>query len=220
MAARRRAVATPEPAPEHWAAAAEAGRATIETVRDAAAHCQACDLYRDATQTVFGAGAAHARILLIGEQPGDQEDRQGAPFVGPAGRLLDRCLTAAGIARADAYVTNAVKHFRWQPRGKWRIHMKPRPDQIRACRPWLFAELALIEPAVVVAMGATAAQSLLGPQVRVTRDRGRPLPSPHAPLVLVTVHPSSLLRAPDHPTRRAETERFIADLRVAAEALA
>ncbi len=220
MARRRAATAIPETAPDTWATAAEDGRASLDDVREAAAHCQACDLYRDATQTVFGAGSPNARVLLVGEQPGDQEDRQGAPFVGPAGRMLDRALEAAGIARADAYVTNAVKHFRWQPRGKWRIHMKPRPDQIRACRPWLLAELALVQPAVLVCMGATAAQALLGPQVRVTRDRGHPLPSPLAPVVLVTVHPSSLLRAPDDETRHREIDAFVADLRLAARALA
>jgi DNA polymerase len=168
---------------------------------------------------VFGEGAKHARLMLIGEQPGDQEDRIGRPFVGPAGRLLNRALEAADIDRRDVYVTNVVKHFNWEPRGKWRIHKKPRPQHIAACRPWLDIELAIVRPLAVVCLGATAAQTLLGAAFRVTRQRGILIESTLAPIVLATVHPSSLLRAPDADTRHRETQRFIDDLRLVASAL-
>jgi DNA polymerase len=168
---------------------------------------------------VFGEGPAHADIMLVGEQPGDVEDRAGRPFVGPAGQLLDRLLVEAGIDRDRAYVTNAVKHFKWVPRGKRRIHSKPGSLEIRACGPWLEAEIAAVEPRALVCLGATAAQALLGPAFRVTRDRGRFLESSLAPLVLATVHPSSLLRAPDEASRAAEIRRFVADLALVADAL-
>lgn len=191
---------------------------TIGALRASAAGCTACDLYRQATQTVFGEGPETARLMLVGEVPGDQEDRQGRPFVGPAGQLLDRCLAAAGIDRAEAYLTNAVKHFKWEPRGKRRIHVKPNAREIRACRPWLEAEIAAIAPEVLVCLGATAAQALLGADFRVTRDRGRFLQSALAPYVTATVHPSALLRAP--PERQAdEIARFTEDLRRVAEVL-
>ena len=158
-------------------------------------------------------------MMLVGEQPGDREDREGHPFVGPAGMLLDRALVAAGIDRKTVYVTNVVKHFSWEERGKWRIHKKPRPDQVRACRPWLEAEIAAVRPQVLVCLGATAAQALLGAAFRVSRQRGEFVDSPLAPQVLATVHPSSLLRAPDEETRQAEMKRFIVDLKKAASAL-
>ena len=194
-------------------------RPTLTTVREAAADCHACELWKRATQTVFGEGAKSARLMLIGEQPGDQEDRLGRPFVGPAGQLLDRALEAAAIDRQNVYVTNVVKHFNWEPRGKWRIHKKPRASHIAACRPWLDIELALVKPRAVVCLGATAAQALLGAQFRVTQHRGEFVDSPLAPLVLATVHPSALLRAPDAETRHREIERFIDDLRIVARAV-
>jgi DNA polymerase len=191
--------------------------ATLEQLARAAKGCTACPLFERGTQTVFGEGPAGARLLLVGEQPGDAEDLAGRPFVGPAGRLLDRALEAAGIDRGRVYVTNAVKHFKWVPRGKRRIHSKPNAMEIQACFPWLEAEIAAVRPAVVVALGATAAQALLGRAFRVTKQRGVPLASALAGQVVATVHPSALLRAPDDATRRAETERFIEDLRVAAK---
>jgi uracil-DNA glycosylase family protein len=194
-------------------------RPTIAAVRDAARHCQACDLYKRGTQTVFGEGAVRAELMLIGEQPGDQEDLAGRPFVGPAGQLLDRALEEAGIDRADAYVTNVVKHFKWEPRGKRRIHKKPNAGEIAACRPWLDAEIQLVKPRAIVCLGATAAQALLGKTFKVTQHRGEFVPSALAPIVLATVHPSALLRAPDDDTRRRETERFIGDLRKVARSL-
>jgi DNA polymerase len=194
-------------------------RPTLPAARKAAAACQACELWEHASQTVFGEGAKTARLMLIGEQPGDQEDRVGRPFVGPAGQLLDHALNAAGIDRQDVYVTNVVKHFNWEPRGKWRIHKKPRAQHIAACRPWLDIELAIVKPLAVVCLGATAAQALLGAQFRVTQHRGEFIDSPLAPIVLATVHPSSVLRAPDAETRHRETDRFIDDLRVVARAL-
>jgi uracil-DNA glycosylase family protein len=190
---------------------------SLERLAAAAKGCTACPLFELGTQTVFGEGPASARILLVGEQPGDAEDLAGRPFVGPAGRLLDRALEAAGIDRGRVYVTNAVKHFKWVPRGKRRIHSKPNAMEIQACFPWLEAEIAAVQPAVVVALGATAAQALLGRAFRVTKQRGVPVASPLAAQVVATVHPSALLRAPDDATRRAETERFIEDLRVAAK---
>ena len=189
----------------------------LDALREAAAGCTACPLYRNATQTVFGEGPERARIMFVGEQPGDSEDLAGHPFVGPAGRLLDRCIAEAGIERGQTYVTNAVKHFKWVPRGTRRIHSKPNTMEIAACFPWLEAELAAVKPKVVVALGATAAQALFGKAFRVTRDRGRPVPSRWAPYALATVHPSSLLRAPDEKTRHREIARFIEDLKKAAE---
>ena len=192
----------------------------LDGLRAAAAECTACPLYANATQTVFGEGQVGAAILFVGEQPGDSEDLAGRPFVGPAGRLLDRCIEEAGIDRSRAYVTNAVKHFKWVPRGARRIHSKPNSMEIAACFPWLEAEIAAVKPRVVVALGATAAQALFGRAFRVTRDRGRPVASRFAPHAMATVHPSSLLRAPDEETRHRETERFIADLKQAARLLA
>jgi DNA polymerase len=192
---------------------------TLPRLREAAARCTGCPLYRRATQTVFGEGRPHARVVLVGEQPGDEEDLSGRPFVGPAGRFLDRALAEAGIDREQAYVTNVVKHFKWESRGKRRIHSKPSAAEVAACRPWLDAEIEVIKPTAVVCLGATAAQALLGRQFRVSHDRGRFVPSPLARYVLATVHPSSVLRAPDDETRRRETERFIEDLHVVARAL-
>jgi DNA polymerase len=187
-------------------------RATAASLREAAAGCRACELWKRGTQTVFGEGPRRARIVLVGEQPGDQEDRAGHPFVGPAGRLLDAALAEAGIDRASVYVTNTVKHFKWEPRGKRRLHAKPNQTEVNACMPWLEAEIALIKPRAIVCLGATAAQALLGRDFRVTVDRGRFIASPYAPNVMATVHPSSLLRAPDDETRRAEMARFVRDL--------
>jgi DNA polymerase len=186
---------------------------TFASVRDAARDCRACDLWKLGTQTVFGEGARRADIMLVGEQPGDQEDISGHPFVGPAGKMLDRALDAAGIDRRTVYVTNVVKHFKWEPRGKRRIHKKPNAAEITACRPWLETEIQLVQPRALVCLGATAAQALLGASFKVTAHRGEFIASTLAPLVLATVHPSSLLRAPDDETRRRETERFIEDLR-------
>ena len=194
-------------------------RITLTRVRDDAKNCRACDLYKHATQTVFGEGPAKATVMLIGEQPGDAEDLSGHPFVGPAGQLLDRALADAGIDRRAVYLTNAVKHFKFEPRGKRRIHKKPRASEIAACRPWLDAEIALVKPRVIVCLGATAAQALLGKSFKVTAHRGVFVPSPLAPRVLATVHPSSILRAPDEEARRTEMRRFVSDLRVAAGAL-
>ena len=194
-------------------------RPTLPTLREAASGCKACDLWQTGTQTVFGEGMAASEVVFVGEQPGDQEDLQGRPFVGPAGRLLDEAMVEAGIDRAKAYVTNAVKHFKWEPRGKRRIHQKPNAAEMAACRPWLEAELAVVQPSVLVALGATAAQSLLGKQFRVTKQRGIPIESELAPTVLATVHPSSILRAPDEEARRQAYAEFLADLRVAAKLL-
>ena len=191
----------------------------LDRLREAAAECTACPLYKNATQTVFGEGPERAVIMFVGEQPGDSEDLAGHPFVGPAGKLLDRCMTAAGIDRARAYVTNAVKHFKWVPRGTRRIHSKPNSMEIAACFPWLEAEIAAVKPRLVVALGATAAQALFGKAFRVTRYRGKLVPSRWAPYAMATVHPSSLLRAPDEETRQRETALFIEDLKKAAEAL-
>jgi len=187
-------------------------------MRTAAANCEGCDLWRRSTQTVFGEGRSGARIMLIGEQPGDMEDIAGQPFVGPAGRMLDEALTIAGIPRSEVYLTNAVKHFRWAPaeRGKRRIHKKPRYAEIRACRPWLEAEIAVTQPHVIVCLGATAAQALLGTAFSVMRRRGQFVPSPLAPRVMGTVHPSSILRAPDERSRQEQKTAFISDLKVVA----
>jgi uracil-DNA glycosylase len=186
---------------------------TMKSLREAAADCQACDLWERGTQTVFGEGLKRSKLLLVGEQPGNEEDLQGKPFVGPAGKLLDDCLEEAGIDRSTAYVTNVVKHFKWEQRGKRRIHKKPNAKQIAACRPWLEAEIALIKPKVIVALGATAAQALLGSDFRVTKERGKFIESSLAPYVMATVHPSSILRAPDDETRRRERRHFIDDLK-------
>jgi DNA polymerase len=194
-------------------------RPTIAKARAAAKECRACDLYRRGTQTVFGEGSPKAALMLVGEQPGDVEDLSGRPFVGPAGKLLDRALEQAGIDRAAVYVTNVVKHFKWEPRGKRRIHKKPNAAETAACRPWLDTEIALVKPRAIVCLGATAAQALLGRTFKVTAQRGEFVPSPLAPLVLATVHPSSLLRAPDPETRRRETARFTDDLRKVRRAL-
>jgi DNA polymerase len=188
---------------------------TIPSLQEVAKKCQACDLWRNATQTVFGEGAQKAAIMLIGEQPGDQEDRMGRPFVGPAGRILDQALAEAGIDREAVYVTNVVKHFRWTAaeRGKRRIHKKPRASEIQACRPWLDAELNLVKPKVVVCLGASAAQALLGKDFRVTRDRGKAIKSTLAALLVATVHPSSILRAQDDESRQIQMKEFVDDLR-------
>src|SRR2546423_2607792 len=177
---------------------------TLTLLRGAAAHCKACDLWKTGTQTVFGEGPSRAKILFVGEQPGDREDRAGHPFVGPAGMLLDWALVEAGIDRGEVYVTNAVKHFKWEPRGKRRIHKKPRASEIEACKPWLEAEIAVVKPELVVCLGATAAQALLGKGFSVLRQRGEVLQSAVAPRVMATVHPSSLLRATDDDERRVQ----------------
>ena|SRR2546422_3628327 len=187
--------------------------AGLRTLRKMAAACRACDLWKRGTQTVFGEGVPGAAIMLVGEQPGNEEDLAGRPFVGPAGTLLDRALDAAGIERGRVYVTNVVKHFKWEPRGKRRIHQKPNAHEIAACRPWLEAEIAAVKPRVIVCLGATAAQALLGRQFRVTRDRGRLVDSPLGVKLLATVHPSAILRAPDDESRRSEMRRFVEDLK-------
>lgn len=186
---------------------------SLEDLRREARDCRACDLWKLGTQTVFGEGAQNSKIMLVGEQPGDQEDKAGRPFVGPAGKLLDAALEEAGIDRKKVYVSNAVKRFKWEPRGKRRIHKKPNAAEIAACRPWLEAEISAVRPKVLVCLGATAAQALLGKSFRVTLHRGEFVESPLAPHVTATVHPSSILRAPDEETRRAEMKRFVADLK-------
>jgi uracil-DNA glycosylase len=191
---------------------------TLPSLRAAAKACHACPLYEAATQTVFGEGPSDAKLMLVGETPGDQEDRQGHPFVGPAGKLLDRCLETAGIERDKAYVSNVVKHFKWTPRGKRRIHSKPNAKEIRACEPWLLAEITAVKPHVLVCLGATAAQALLGADFRVTQRRGELVPSNLAPRVLATVHPSALLRT-EPEARETEIALFVADLRKAAQVL-
>ena len=194
-------------------------RPSLESLRRSAAGCKACDLWQTGTQTVFGEGGKTADVMFVGEQPGDQEDLAGRPFVGPAGGVLDDALEEVGIDRSKVYVTNVVKHFKWQPRGKRRIHQKPSWSEMAACRPWLDAELALVEPRVLVCLGATAAQALLGRDFRVSRQRGEPIESQLAPHVLATVHPSSILRAPDEDARREQMREFVADLRKVAELL-
>ena len=191
-------------------------RKTLPGYRDAAAHCRACELWRNATQTVFGEGKRTAKVVFVGEQPGDKEDLAGRPFVGPAGRVLDEALEAAGIDRTTVYVTNAVKHFKWRKAGKRRLHEKPGRSEIQACRLWLDAELAILKPRVVVCLGATAAQALISPTFKVTKERGKLIASPLAPHVVATVHPSSILRAADEAARQEEMRAFIADLRVVA----
>jgi len=192
---------------------------SIRTLTQAAQDCRGCDLYKHATQVVFGEGAKASQVMFIGEQPGDQEDKQGHPFVGPAGTLLDKALAEAGIPRTDVYVTNAVKHFKWEPRGKRRIHTKPRWSEIKACRPWLEAELRALKPAVIVCLGSTAAQSVFGSTFKLMQQRGQALASALAPQVVATIHPSAVLRAPDSEGRRAAYEMLVADLKVVAKLL-
>src|SRR3981189_3591111 len=185
---------------------------TLPLLRAAAADCRACDLWKRGTQTVFGEGRRRSKVMFVGEQPGNEEDLTGKPFVGPAGRLFDAALEEAGIDRKQTYVTNVVKHFKWEPRGKRRIHKKPNAQEIAACRPWLQAEIGLVKPKVIVCLGATAAQALLGPKFRVSKQRGQFIESTLAPYIMATVHPSSILRAPDDETRHLEKRRFIDDL--------
>jgi uracil-DNA glycosylase family protein len=193
-------------------------RLSSPEVRAIAADCKACDLYKRGTQTVFGEGPSTARVMLVGEQPGDAEDVAGRPFVGPAGKLLDRALEQAGLDRERVYVTNVVKHFKWEQRGKRRLHQKPNAAEIKACRPWLDAEIAMVKPHILVCLGATAAQALLGSSFKVSQQRGQFVPSALAPLVLTTVHPSSILRERDEDARHAAMDRFVDDLKkVAAE---
>jgi uracil-DNA glycosylase family protein len=202
-----------------WRPAPAPDSSSLNTIAKAAKACTACHLYKRAAQTVFGEGPKGAKLMLLGEQPGDQEDLAGEPFVGPAGKLLDCALEEAGIDRGEVYVTNTVKHFKWEPRGKRRIHKKPNSREIAACRPWLEAELRVVRPGLLVCLGATAAQAIFGPTFRVTRDRGKVLKSELAPKVLATVHPSSLLRRPDEESREREYKLFVADLRAAVKAL-
>jgi uracil-DNA glycosylase family protein len=203
--------------PHSTAASLIPPRPTLPTLRGAAQECHACPLWQRGTQTVFGEGAPNAEVMLVGEQPGDEEDRQGRPFVGPAGRLLDRLLGEAGIDRRQLYVTNTVKHFKWVERGRRRLHEKPNAAEITACAPWLAAEIAVVGPRVLVCLGATAAQALLGRDFRVRRQRGQFLPSPLAEYVMATVHPSAVLRSPDEETREREEALLLEDLlRVAA----
>jgi len=195
-------------------------RHSLKALREAAASCRGCHLWRPATQTVFGDGRRASRVMLVGEQPGDKEDRAGEPFVGPAGRELDRGLEAAGIERADAYVTNVVKHFKFEERGRRRIHQTPKRFEVEACQPWLEEELKVVRPDALVLLGATAAKALLGSSFRVTQHRGELLDSELAPIVAATIHPSAILRGPDEATRAEEREAFAEDLRVVAKALA
>jgi DNA polymerase len=194
-------------------------RPTLTKLREVAADCTACHLWKLGTQTVFGEGRSKSLIMMVGEQPGDKEDLSGRPFVGPAGTLLDQALEEAGIDRAAVYVTNVVKHFKWEPRGKRRIHKKPNAGEITACRPWLDSEIQVVKPRVIICLGATAAQALLGPKFRVTVQRGSFIPSPLAEYVTATVHPSSILRAPTEEARRTEKARFIEDLKKIRKAL-
>jgi uracil-DNA glycosylase len=215
VAIRTSLIATPSDVrPETALAAVRAGAASLDVVRRAALDCQACDLWARATQTVFGAGPVPARLMLVGEQPGDREDLEGEPFVGPAGSILGRALEEAGIDREQAFVTNVVKHFKWRPSGKRRLHERPNRTEVGACLPWVQSELALVRPEALVLLGATATKALAGPGVSVMKARGRPLGLPLAPLVITTVHPSSILRAGD---RRADAYRgFVRDLRAVA----
>ncbi len=194
-------------------------RPTITKLHDAARDCRACPLWKTGTQTVFGDGSRHARVVFVGEQPGNDEDLAGQPFVGPAGKLLDKALAEAGLKRDEVYVTNVVKHFKWEPSGKRRIHKKPGAREIAACRPWLDAELAVLKPDVLVCLGATAAQALLGKDFRVSARRGEFVDSPLAPHVVATVHPSSILRAPDDDTRHREMARFIEEMHTIARTI-
>jgi uracil-DNA glycosylase family protein len=194
-------------------------RPTLPRLREAASGCTACHLYKGATQTVFGEGSRQAKVMLVGEQPGDREDIEGHPFVGPAGKLLDRALEEVGIARSAAYLTNVVKHFKYEQRGKRRIHQRPNAEEIAACRPWLDAEIAVVKPRVLVCLGATAAKTLLGQSFRVTKQRRELIESELAPFATATVHPSSILRAPNDEARRRAYADFVEDLRVIAEVL-
>jgi len=187
-------------------------------LRDASLSCRGCELYKLGTQTVFGEGPLHARVMMIGEQPGDEEDKQGHPFVGPAGKLLDKALVEAGIDRQTVYMTNAVKHFKWKPAGKRRLHQKPNASEVAACKPWLYGELEVIHPEIIVCLGATAAQSMLGPAFRVTKSRGEWLEFEDGQRIIATIHPSAVLRAGD--TREEEYRHFVADLTVVARAIA
>jgi uracil-DNA glycosylase family protein len=196
------------------------GRGGLKALREAAAGCRGCHLWQPATQTVFGEGLKRSSVMFVGEQPGDREDRQGRPFVGPAGKELDKALEAAGIARDDVYITNVVKHFKFEERGRRRIHQTPKRFEIDACRPWLEAELAQVRPDALVLLGATAAKALLGASFRVSRQRGELLDSELAPIVSATIHPSAILRAPDDASRAAERKAFARDLGNVAEALA
>lgn len=206
--------------PKETAAPLVPQKPTLTKLRAAAADCKACHLWERGTQTVFGEGGAKSQVVFVGEQPGDREDREGRPFVGPAGALFDKALEAAGIDRKLVYVTNVVKHFKWEGTGKRRIHAKPNQKEITACRPWLDSEVAVLKPKVLVCMGATAAQALLGKQFKVTQRRGEWVTeSPLAPFVMATVHPSSILRAPDDAARRASTELFIEELRRVAKVI-
>jgi DNA polymerase len=210
----------PEPAPEPGHSYPELPETkSLGAWREAAAHCRACDLWKNATQTVFGEGRRTAKVVLVGEQPGDKEDLAGKPFVGPAGRVLDEALLEAGIDRDTVYVTNAVKHFKWRPSGKRRLHEKPNRSEIAACRLWLDAEIGILKPQVVVCLGATAAQALISSSFKVTQQRGKLIPSNLAPHVMATVHPSSILRAPDEAARERERKLFVADLRAAAKVI-
>ncbi|HXF71225.1 MAG TPA: UdgX family uracil-DNA binding protein [Actinomycetota bacterium] len=195
-------------------------RPTIAGLREVAAACRACELWRRGTRTVFGEGPAPAAVMLLGEQPGDREDRVGRPFVGPAGKLLDRLLDASGIDRRTAYLTNVVKHFNWEPRGKRRIHRRPTKVHVAACRPWLEAELVVVRPTIVVCLGATAAAALLGRPVRLAEERGKVFAGPIEPPVLLTAHPSSILRIDDDRARREAFDALVRDLRVAARRIA
>ncbi len=192
---------------------------TLDSLWQAAQTCRGCELYKTATQAVLGEGPRQASAFFIGEQPGDQEDLAGTPFVGPAGKVLDEALDAAGIPRAEVYVTNAVKHFKWEPRGKRRIHQKPTVGEVKACRPWLETELALVKPRIIVCLGATAAQSLLGPQFRITRDHGLFFETAWASLTTATLHPSAVLRMPDAEKRESAHRQLVEDLRKVAERL-
>lgn len=194
-------------------------RMSLRSLREAAEHCRGCELYKNATQTVFGEGRRAAHVIMIGEVPGDEEDKRGEPFVGPAGALLRGAMDDAGLLLDDVYLTNAVKHFRWEQKGRYRLHRKPTWSQVKACRPWLEAELAVIKPQIVVCLGATAAQSLLGSSFRVTKQRGLFLKSPWAPKLMATHHPSAILRAPDEVDRRRKHEQFVDDLRLVAGAI-
>jgi uracil-DNA glycosylase len=195
-------------------------RRSLAALREAAAGCRGCHLWRGATQTVFGEGLKRARVMFVGEQPGDREDRAGRPFVGPAGRELDKALEEVGIDRRDVYVTNVVKHFKFEERGRRRLHQTPKRFEIDACRPWFDEEMAQVKPEALVLLGATAAKALMGSSFRITRERGRPLESELAPVVIATVHPSAILRAPDDESRYAEREAFTADLAAVARAIA
>jgi DNA polymerase len=192
---------------------------SLSALREAAEICRGCDLYKDAEQVVFGAGPRSAELMLVGEQPGDREDREGEPFVGPAGRLLDRALLEAGVQRERVYLTNAVKHFKWRPKGKRRLHQTPRAGEVSACRPWLEAELEAVQPTAVLALGATAVRSIFGTKVKVTKDRGRILETPYAPIGAVTIHPSALLRLRDDEERKLALAELVEDLVVVSDAL-